>query len=588
MSQGASNTALLAKSPPSVAQGSKVFGEEMSRSDSDVGDILPRPVGLRGRLSSWRRKRRSIAAVAEPVADEEDHAGEDIANVGSAASSLSKKAVSAEAPRGVTAPAAGRAEVSTEEISGSGSANARGAAVVMVPTAPTPAVKTVLPGNDKSAEEEVSPTAAGPAAYGGAEASSKEAVSRAPPGASATSVSASAAPEYPAAAAEVAPVARAPRPVVSGGLEGEKGETSVGAKGELIPVPVPVPVGVGVVGDAEEKPLDTLKPGPDAAAPAGEIEPREGGAEVAKGQEPPGEAAAAAAARRLRIVAEREDGGTGGGSDESGSTRKEQEVLPLPSAAPVVAPSQRVLANDDDGKDSLVSGLEAGTPEKMELPPPTRSGREEAAARASARKSVQLSAAPTGAGKDLDVVAPSSPFEISAGDSAAVSLPLPALPPRAATPTAASTQTGNLETETATEPQEREEADTVAGQTVSDMKPPVLPSTVADDSAVSAVAGAGDWGAATAVAKDKAGEVGGGGKDGAKRPVNPAAEFLKDWMDKAVPQKKAELKQRESAVCWERQWCVSLCTFLALKLPCTLARWCGIVLGCGVDSTMVR
>ena len=36
--------------------------------------------------------------------------------------------------------------------------------------------------------------------------------------------------------------------------------------------------------------------------------------------------------------------------------------------------------------------------------------------------------------------------------------------------------------------------------------------------------------------------------------MTPAAEFLKGWMESAVPQKKKELKREEAAICWERQW----------------------------------
>ena len=35
--------------------------------------------------------------------------------------------------------------------------------------------------------------------------------------------------------------------------------------------------------------------------------------------------------------------------------------------------------------------------------------------------------------------------------------------------------------------------------------------------------------------------------------MTPAAEFLKGWVESAVPQKKRELK-REAGICWERQW----------------------------------
>ncbi len=554
-----------------MAEDRKVLGEERPLSESDVSDILPRPVGLRGRLSSWRRKRRSITAVALPVVDEEDEASED--DVGSAASSLSKKVVSVEAPRVGTAPVAGRTESSAAERSGSESANVRGAAVVVVaPTAPTPAAEVIRPGgeetNGEEEEEKVPPAATGPAADGDAEASSKEPVSRAPPRAPDASISAAAAPEHPAPAADVAPVAGAPRPVVLVDLEGEKNETSIGIKRELVPV----------VGDAEERPLDTLEPGPDAAAPADNTEPRAGRTEVAKGQESRRETVAAAAAERLRtVVVQREDGDTGigsGGSGESGSANKGQEGLPSPS----------VLAKGDEGKDSLASGLEAGKREKIELPPFTRSGRGETAAAAitSAKEPVEVSAAPAAAGEDLGVAASASSFKNTEGDSAAPSSPSPTgstLSPRAAAPTEATTQK-----ETASKPskpQEREEAIAVAGQTVSDMKPHVLPSSVADDSTVSVAAGVGEGGAAVAAAQGKAVEVS-GGNDTAKKTVNPAAEFLKDWMDKAVPQKKAELKQRESAVCWERQWCVSLCVcvcvcvcacvsvcvFFALEMSC--------------------
>lgn len=41
---------------------------------------------------------------------------------------------------------------------------------------------------------------------------------------------------------------------------------------------------------------------------------------------------------------------------------------------------------------------------------------------------------------------------------------------------------------------------------------------------------------------------------------NPAADFLRRWMDVAVPEKRARLKEKQNAVCWERQWWVFHCS----------------------------
>lgn len=36
--------------------------------------------------------------------------------------------------------------------------------------------------------------------------------------------------------------------------------------------------------------------------------------------------------------------------------------------------------------------------------------------------------------------------------------------------------------------------------------------------------------------------------------MNPAAEFLKGWVENVVPQKKRELKREKASICWEQQW----------------------------------
>lgn len=58
--------------------------------------------------------------------------------------------------------------------------------------------------------------------------------------------------------------------------------------------------------------------------------------------------------------------------------------------------------------------------------------------------------------------------------------------------------------------------------------------------------------------------------------MSPAAEFLREWVETAVPQKKAQLKKsKEEVVCWERQWCV-----FAVLIPCFVAlRFCVVLTG---------
>lgn len=58
--------------------------------------------------------------------------------------------------------------------------------------------------------------------------------------------------------------------------------------------------------------------------------------------------------------------------------------------------------------------------------------------------------------------------------------------------------------------------------------------------------------------------------------MSPAAEFLREWVETAVPKKKAQLKKsKEEVVCWERQWCVfcgvGLC-FFCFAILCGIDR----------------
>lgn len=46
--------------------------------------------------------------------------------------------------------------------------------------------------------------------------------------------------------------------------------------------------------------------------------------------------------------------------------------------------------------------------------------------------------------------------------------------------------------------------------------------------------------------------------------MSPAAEFLKEWVENALPRRKAQLKQKDEAFCWERQWCVVRCVLWRL------------------------
>lgn len=577
---------VTAGTTPPAGGDSKALGEDAA---PDISDSMPvsRLAGLRGRFSSWRRKRKSIPTVA--VAEEDDEDG-DVENAvdskeTNAAALSSKPAVSQEA-RGEIAPAAQAEFKITARRSDTGAKPLGEEEVGVRATAKPPIAENVLAADGKVAAGEVFLPVAELVTGGGAEASSEENVSLAPVGTLAVSVA-----SEDRGPVKGAAVPAAARPLRAAGSENESKETSADAEKR--------PVARVTAAD----PFDNLDLDQSAAAAAGDDEPSTGEIEVAgeQGQSQTASSfaessssggASPGAGERAQTDAERA-GGEGGDytSEQIGSV-----AVMAPSKDVASAGTPRV-DTDSNVEDALVGGPDVGTPTKNDRPSSTGNLGESAAAAAAAndaKESVNTSTVPTAAGSTAtkQVAAEAAPLEsgersgpVVPSLSASSSSPVPAdtgLSPPSPPPSPSRNEVsqkkeegrGNLAAqkrfETPTKTEEREGMADEAGPTVSAGKrkgkgkgtPPVIPSKLVnnnnDDDELAAAAGE-----AVPRVAGKAGRVGIGsdtqeGSTSAWNAMNPAAEFLKDWVDKAVPQKKAELKRRESAVCWERQWCVTL------------------------------
>lgn len=560
-------------------------GGSASRDDTspDIGDSMPvsRLAELRGRFSSWRRKRRSIPAVA--VADEDNDEGDDVENVvdsketGVASSSLSPKPAISQEARTETASGAVQADSRIAAMRSDTGAQPLGEEVEVEATAKTPTAGNVLIAEGQVAAREALLPVTESVTGGSADAFLKKTVSPAPVGALAVSVASE---DRGGVVKGAAPPAAARLPGAAG-FEKESKET--GADAEKRPV-------------ARVTAADTLdKVGLDQSAPglAGDDEPLAGEIEVAGQQEQSQTAsffagssssggASSDTEERAQADAERADGTNVGGKGGD-DTSREKNVPPSSRPVAVIARSKAVASSvsplvDADGDDG--GALLGGPDAKNELPASRGNPGETAAVEAvnDAEGAVTASAVPTATAgstsrKQVAAEAVAAPLESgersgSVVSPASLSSPVPvdtALSPRSSSWKEASQRKNGSDNlaaqkgfETPAKTEARDGPAGEAGPMVSAGKPPVSPSKVVNDETALAA------GEAVPRVAGKGARVDGGGSgtlegpNGAWNVMNPAAEFLKDWVEKAVPQKKAELKRRESAVCWERQWCVTL------------------------------
>lgn len=538
----------------------------------DIGDSLPvsRLAGLRGRFSSWRRKRKSIPAIT--VADDDEDG--DVENVvdsketsaaAASAAAASKPAISRK-PQAETASRSTAAQAKSRTAARQSSTEAKplGKQVGVGVIAKAPATASVLVTDAQVVAGEVLLPVAGSVSRGGNEASSA-----APVGALAVSVA-----SEDRGAVKAAAVPAASRTLEAVGSEVERKE----AKSESEQGPF------AKVKAAE--PSNSLGLDQSETALAVDDEPRAGQTEVAGEQRQAQTASSfagsspcggASSDKGLRAqAAAKRDGGTsvGGGDDTTApSSNLVAATAPSESFASAATPSAEVGSDD---KNALLGGLDVDTPTKSTSNP----GESAVAAAVKYAKDtavVNTPTVPTSAGSTArkqagTEAAPlksderSPELVMSSASSSSLVPTSTALPPRSSSRNEAPRTkkgSGNLagqQKDLATKTEETEgPADKPVPMSVASVgKPAVLPSKAVEDDVVPAVEEV-----VPRVAGGKTGGVDGGsgtaeGPSSAWDAMNPAAEFLKDWVDKAVPQKKAELKRRESTVCWERQWCVPL------------------------------
>lgn len=534
---------------------------------------VSRLAGLTGRFSSWRRKRKSIPAVA--VADEDDDEEYDVDDVidgkDTNATASSELAISRE-PRAETASsAAAQAESGIAAMRSDAGAKPLGEEVGVGTTANTPTAENVLVTDGQVAAGEVLLPSAESASDRGAEMSSNEKVSPIPVEALAVAIASD--------DSRAVKDSAAAHPLGTACSENEGKETS--SESEKGPV--------AAVTTAD--PSDNLE---SAAALTGDDEPRAEKVEVAGEQghsktasslagSSPSDGASSDAGERAQANAKRADG-TSLGGEAGEDTSREQHGPPSSTSMAAVAPSTGVesaatprVDTDSHDKDALLGVPDVDTPKKERTPSTVgKPGESAAAAVNNAKETANTPTLPTAAESPARKQAAAEaavPLESSelAADSAVPSTSSPSPNPTGTAPSPPSlprnearrkkqgsgdlAATKRLETPTKTE--ERRGLADDAGPTVSVEKPAAFPSKVTEDDAVAAVE------EPVPRVADKSGAVGGSsgaaeGSSSAWNAINPAAEFLKDWVDKAVPKKKAELKRRESVVCWERQWCVTL------------------------------
>lgn len=540
-------------------------------------DSLPvsRLVGLRGRFSSWRRKRRSIVSVVIPDAADDDDADKanDVdktsSSVASSPSSSSKSAVAPQEARSGTSLAAAPAGLGiTVGRSDDAAIQRQGDGAVGSLVTPTPTTASVTAGDGQvtDGEDPLAEALADMVTAVGIKASLKETDSLALPEALA---SVSAAVEN-RELSQLPVVGGAPAPIVSrlpavAGPEVEETESGIDSEKDLA-----------------TKVRDTL-------SQAGVDEVLGG-----KGRTQPGESSRtqspepAVAPSNDVVSAATPLGGLDDDTPKDNerppsmadSTGRVAAALGAAAAAAEPASERASAVATASVSDTAVAGTSAGAA----LDPPTAPTATEPAAvveqqGAAATAPTQRDGGSGGLGSTVPRVGPSSSVVPSG-------VALPSAKPPSPIDTAREKgdhSSSNLPTqrekskEIAINEARDDEETAATGSIASAGKPPAIPPAAKNDSLVTAAAGAA---AATVAGKSRQVSVGkASDRDGPKGSsnawgaTNPAAAFLKDWVEKAVPQKKAELKRMEDAVCWERQWCVLCVGCSLLRLLCGLRKY---------------
>lgn len=560
--------------PPSLGGVGSAAGEQSTASDgssssSDRRTPVSRLAGLRGRFSSWRRRKRSIVSVAlADDGDDDDAAGSSQSSNATTGTreavldptpTVSETVVAPVESRGRTAPVAGL-EIAAGRSDAAAAAAAKkksGEEAVVTSTAP---VQTATPAPDtggggggqqqQPAVEESSTTSPVRGATA-AVAPSKEAAPLSEPGAPAS------APALedekltrPLLAEDGGPVSLEPRPVTATG---------------------PLEQGEEQRGDADRSAGDS---GNSTAIASGTF-----------GLKPDVSATAAVAAATVLVddglmqagVVEGASAGRAPGDpkqtgDDKGSGHKAGEQDP-PAIEGTVTPSG-------------LSQTSASTAVVAPPPPSVGTGAAATATKLAATSSTAASPAAGLAGDDAaaealaaEEVTANSEADLNIAPSAPTATagptPLPRVrsnhgepgsdlsnnaPPQAVggagqedregRDSSVAKRNAKPRVGAATDDESREKAPSVgptasALKTTLEQQPPFEADT--NPAAVAAaVGGAGEAGQAA----DGEGSSGSSGAWG----VQPAVEFLKSWVEAAVPRKKEELKRREDAVCWERQW----------------------------------
>ena len=536
---------------------------------------VSRLAGLKGRFSSWRRKRKSIPAVA--VSDEDDEEDANLENVVDSeepndASSPSKLEIS-QAPRAETASTATRAEPKTAARRLDVGGKPLGEDLGMTATAKISTAANVVTDGQVAARDVLLPLTES-VSGGSAAASPEENVPLASVGALAIAVASENRGEIKDAA-----VPAAARTVGASGSENERKGRSSQSKEER----------VARITTADSS--DRLDSNQNAAALAGDDEPP---AEEIEGERGLSQTASTFAGSWSSSGASSETGEcaragaklageTSVGGEADVDTSREQHGPPSSSSVAAIAPSKPVssavppFADMDSGhKGTLNGGPDVETPRKKGRPSSTRSPVESAVAavvniaeevvttppvstvagsKAANEQGATEAAALTESAKKsansfVSSISPSSPVPMGTALS-------PSRNDSSRNKKDNTSETAQKMVETPAKTEEKGGLAGEAGAISSVGKTAVIAPNAAKEGMAAAVKEA-----APRVA-GKADGVGGGsgtveGPGSAWNAMNPAAEFLRDWVDKAVPQKRAELKRRESAVSWERQWCVEL------------------------------
>ncbi|CBJ28402.1 hypothetical protein Esi_0104_0073 [Ectocarpus siliculosus] len=561
--------------PPSLGEVGSAAGEQSTASDgssssSDRRTPVSRLAGLRGRFSSWRRRKRSIVAVA--VAFDEDGDNTAGSSQGSNATTGTREAVLDPTPtvsetvlarvesRGRAAPVAGLeiAAGRSDAAAAAAAAKKSGEEAMATSTAPVrtvtdpPDTGGVGVGGRQQPTLEESSTQSSVGGATAAVAPSKEAAPQSEPGAPAS------APALedekltrPPLAEDGGPVSLEPRPVAdTGPLEQVEEEPEGGADRRAAGGGISTAIASGTLG---------LKPEGSATAAAAVL--------ADDGLMRAGVVAGASAGRARGDPKQMgDDNGSGhkageqdppaieGTATPSGLSRTSASTAvvapPPPSVGTGAAATATKLAASSSTAASPAAGLTSDAAAEA-------LAAEEATATSEADLDAAPSSAPTAtAGPTPLPRARSTPRE-SGSD-----LPNTA-PPQAVSGAGQEDREGRgsgvakrndkPRADAATGDESRENAPSV-GPTASALKtsPEQQPPSKADTNPAAAAAAAGGGGGAgeAGQAADREGSNGSSGAWG----VQPAVEFLKGWVEAAVPRKKEELKRREDAVCWERQW----------------------------------